>query len=133
MKEAVNDVLMLCKAWTNRVFELNTSWLVSVCSGEERFPEALQLVKEQKLYSEALRLYAADSPHYKVQTHGSHSSARGYILSRAIIWLLEQIKTNIILTKVFFSFLFAKHFSFQITFFFKCYPKYGSKQSFKMI
>lgn len=34
-------------------------------SGEEHFPEALQLVKEQKLYSEALRLYAADTPHYK--------------------------------------------------------------------
>ncbi|XP_045886110.1 elongator complex protein 1 [Micropterus dolomieu] len=33
--------------------------------GEEHFPEALQLVKEQKLYSEALRLYTADSPHYK--------------------------------------------------------------------
>nr|XP_046262675.1 elongator complex protein 1 [Scatophagus argus]XP_046262676.1 elongator complex protein 1 [Scatophagus argus] len=33
--------------------------------GEEHFPEALQLVNEQKLYSEALRLYTADSPHYK--------------------------------------------------------------------
>ncbi|XP_074530734.1 elongator complex protein 1 [Halichoeres trimaculatus] len=33
--------------------------------GEEHFPEALQLVKEQKLYSEALRLYPADGPHYK--------------------------------------------------------------------
>lgn len=33
--------------------------------GEEHFPEALQLVIEQKLYSEALRLYTADSPHYK--------------------------------------------------------------------
>ncbi|XP_035525648.1 elongator complex protein 1 [Morone saxatilis] len=33
--------------------------------GEEHFLEALQLVKEQKLYSEALRLYTADSPHYK--------------------------------------------------------------------
>ncbi|XP_070819157.1 elongator complex protein 1 [Chaetodon trifascialis] len=33
--------------------------------GEEHFPEALQLVKEQKLYSEALRLYGADSVHYK--------------------------------------------------------------------
>uniref|UniRef100_A0A669B909 Elongator complex protein 1 n=1 Tax=Oreochromis niloticus TaxID=8128 RepID=A0A669B909_ORENI len=33
--------------------------------GEEHFPEALQLVKEQKLYSEALRLYSADSAHYK--------------------------------------------------------------------
>ncbi|KAM9377431.1 elongator complex protein 1 [Pholidichthys leucotaenia] len=33
--------------------------------GEEHFPEALQLVKEQKLYSEALRLYPADSTHYK--------------------------------------------------------------------
>ncbi|XP_030594916.1 elongator complex protein 1 isoform X2 [Archocentrus centrarchus] len=33
--------------------------------GEEHFPEALQLVKEQKLYSEALRLYPADSPHYQ--------------------------------------------------------------------
>ncbi|XP_041845937.1 elongator complex protein 1 [Melanotaenia boesemani] len=33
--------------------------------GEEHFPEALQLVKEQKLYTEALRLYAAESPQYK--------------------------------------------------------------------
>uniref|UniRef100_A0A3Q1ESC3 Elongator complex protein 1 n=1 Tax=Acanthochromis polyacanthus TaxID=80966 RepID=A0A3Q1ESC3_9TELE len=33
--------------------------------GEEHFGEALQLVKEQKLYSEALKLYAADSVHYK--------------------------------------------------------------------
>uniref|UniRef100_A0A671U958 Elongator complex protein 1 n=1 Tax=Sparus aurata TaxID=8175 RepID=A0A671U958_SPAAU len=33
--------------------------------GDEHFPEALQLVKEQKLYSEALRLYTADRPHYK--------------------------------------------------------------------
>ncbi|XP_034546427.1 elongator complex protein 1-like [Notolabrus celidotus] len=33
--------------------------------GEEHFSEALQLVKEQKLYTEALRLYAADSIHYK--------------------------------------------------------------------
>ncbi|KAL3973448.1 hypothetical protein ACER0C_024655 [Sarotherodon galilaeus] len=33
--------------------------------GEEHFPEALQLVKEQKLYSEALRLYSADGAHYK--------------------------------------------------------------------
>ncbi|KAM6999828.1 elongator complex protein 1 [Tautogolabrus adspersus] len=33
--------------------------------GEEHFPEALQLVKEQRLYSEALRLYTADSAHYK--------------------------------------------------------------------
>lgn len=36
------------------------------CSGEEHFPEVLHLVKEQKLYSEALRLYAADSPQYRV-------------------------------------------------------------------
>uniref|UniRef100_A0AAQ5XW04 Elongator complex protein 1 n=1 Tax=Amphiprion ocellaris TaxID=80972 RepID=A0AAQ5XW04_AMPOC len=33
--------------------------------GEEHFGEALQLVKEQKLYSEALKLYATDSVHYK--------------------------------------------------------------------
>ncbi|XP_067456105.1 elongator complex protein 1 isoform X2 [Thunnus thynnus] len=33
--------------------------------GQEHFPEAVQLVKEQKLYSEALRLYAADKTHYK--------------------------------------------------------------------
>lgn len=33
--------------------------------GQEHFPEAVQLVKEQKLYSEALRLYAADKAHYK--------------------------------------------------------------------
>uniref|UniRef100_A0A3Q3VQI1 Elongator complex protein 1 n=1 Tax=Mola mola TaxID=94237 RepID=A0A3Q3VQI1_MOLML len=33
--------------------------------GNERFPEALQLVKEQKLYTEALRLYTADRAHYK--------------------------------------------------------------------
>ncbi|XP_023265311.1 elongator complex protein 1 [Seriola lalandi dorsalis] len=33
--------------------------------GEEHFPEALQLVKEQKLYSEALRLFTANSAHYK--------------------------------------------------------------------
>lgn len=45
------------------------SLICALCSGEERFPEALQLVKEQKLYSEALRLYTADSPHCKVQTH----------------------------------------------------------------
>ncbi|XP_061895843.1 elongator complex protein 1 isoform X1 [Entelurus aequoreus] len=33
--------------------------------GEEHFPETLQLVNEQKLYSEALRLYPADSIHSK--------------------------------------------------------------------
>uniref|UniRef100_A0A8C2WNK0 Elongator complex protein 1 n=1 Tax=Cyclopterus lumpus TaxID=8103 RepID=A0A8C2WNK0_CYCLU len=33
--------------------------------GEEHFHEALQLVREQKLHSEALRLYAADGAHYK--------------------------------------------------------------------
>ncbi|XP_062281741.1 elongator complex protein 1 [Scomber scombrus] len=33
--------------------------------GQEHFPEALQLVKEQKLYNEALRLYAADKAQYK--------------------------------------------------------------------
>uniref|UniRef100_A0A8C6KNG3 Elongator complex protein 1 n=1 Tax=Nothobranchius furzeri TaxID=105023 RepID=A0A8C6KNG3_NOTFU len=33
--------------------------------GQEHFTEVLQLVKEQKLYSEALRLYPADSPQYK--------------------------------------------------------------------
>nr|XP_040028931.1 elongator complex protein 1 isoform X1 [Gasterosteus aculeatus aculeatus]XP_040028932.1 elongator complex protein 1 isoform X1 [Gasterosteus aculeatus aculeatus] len=33
--------------------------------GEEHFHEALQLVKEQKLYSEALRLYAADAAKHK--------------------------------------------------------------------
>uniref|UniRef100_A0A3B3UYP6 Elongator complex protein 1 n=1 Tax=Poecilia latipinna TaxID=48699 RepID=A0A3B3UYP6_9TELE len=35
-------------------------------SGEEHFIEVLQLVKEQKLFSEALRLYPADSPQYKL-------------------------------------------------------------------
>ncbi|XP_037531563.1 elongator complex protein 1 [Nematolebias whitei] len=38
--------------------------------GEEHFPEVLHLVKEQKLYSEALRLYAADSPQYKFLSCG---------------------------------------------------------------
>ncbi|CAL8300618.1 unnamed protein product [Arctogadus glacialis] len=33
--------------------------------GEEHFPEALGLVREQKLFSEALELYPAHSPHYK--------------------------------------------------------------------
>ncbi|KAM9850335.1 elongator complex protein 1 [Aulostomus maculatus] len=33
--------------------------------GPEHFPEALRLVKEQKLYSEALRLYPANGSHYK--------------------------------------------------------------------
>ncbi|XP_061580732.1 elongator complex protein 1 [Cololabis saira] len=33
--------------------------------GEEHFPEVLQLVKEQKLFSEALRFYAADTSQYK--------------------------------------------------------------------
>uniref|UniRef100_A0A7N6A6W0 Elongator complex protein 1 n=1 Tax=Anabas testudineus TaxID=64144 RepID=A0A7N6A6W0_ANATE len=33
--------------------------------GEQHFPEALQLVKEQKLYSEALRMFSANSSHYK--------------------------------------------------------------------
>nr|XP_019938997.1 PREDICTED: elongator complex protein 1 [Paralichthys olivaceus] len=33
--------------------------------GQEHFPEALQLVKEQKLYSEALRLFTANSAQYK--------------------------------------------------------------------
>uniref|UniRef100_A0A7N8XL91 IkappaB kinase complex-associated protein n=1 Tax=Mastacembelus armatus TaxID=205130 RepID=A0A7N8XL91_9TELE len=33
--------------------------------GEEHFPEALKLVKEQKLYSEALRLYTANGAQYK--------------------------------------------------------------------
>uniref|UniRef100_A0A3Q2Z330 IkappaB kinase complex-associated protein n=1 Tax=Hippocampus comes TaxID=109280 RepID=A0A3Q2Z330_HIPCM len=32
---------------------------------DEHFPEVLQLVKEQKLYSQALRLYSADGAHYK--------------------------------------------------------------------
>lgn len=48
----------------------NTSVLSYSCcapsTGDRRFPEALQLVKEQKLFAEALRLYAADGPHYKV-------------------------------------------------------------------
>lgn len=34
-------------------------------TGDGCFPEALQLVKEQKLHAEALRLYPTDSPHYK--------------------------------------------------------------------
>ncbi|XP_030620667.1 elongator complex protein 1 isoform X2 [Chanos chanos] len=34
--------------------------------GEEHFTEALNLVKDQRLYSEALELYPADSPQYKV-------------------------------------------------------------------
>ncbi|XP_037833298.1 elongator complex protein 1 isoform X2 [Kryptolebias marmoratus] len=38
--------------------------------GEEHFPEVLSLVKEQKLYSEALRLYAADSPQFKFLSCG---------------------------------------------------------------
>lgn len=33
--------------------------------GREHFPEALQLVKQQKLYNEALRLFTADSAQYK--------------------------------------------------------------------
>uniref|UniRef100_A0A672ZM53 Elongator complex protein 1 n=1 Tax=Sphaeramia orbicularis TaxID=375764 RepID=A0A672ZM53_9TELE len=33
--------------------------------GQEHFPEALQLVKQQKLYNEALRLFTADSAQYK--------------------------------------------------------------------
>lgn len=48
----------------------NTSVLSYSCrapsTGDGRFPEALQLVKEQKLFAEALRLYASDGPHYKV-------------------------------------------------------------------
>ncbi|XP_055007062.1 elongator complex protein 1 [Boleophthalmus pectinirostris] len=36
--------------------------------GKEHFPEVLQLVKEQKLYTEALRLFAADKTHYKELT-----------------------------------------------------------------
>lgn len=43
--------------------------VASLCSGDDRFPEALQLVKEQKLFSEALRLYPADSFHCRVRTH----------------------------------------------------------------
>ncbi|XP_012717183.2 elongator complex protein 1 [Fundulus heteroclitus] len=35
-------------------------------SGEEHFIELVQLVKEQKLYSDALRLYPAGSPQYKL-------------------------------------------------------------------
>lgn len=35
-------------------------------SGEEHFSEVLQLVKEQKLFTEALRLYTFDSPQYKL-------------------------------------------------------------------
>uniref|UniRef100_A0AAQ5X716 IkappaB kinase complex-associated protein n=1 Tax=Amphiprion ocellaris TaxID=80972 RepID=A0AAQ5X716_AMPOC len=38
---------------------------LSKCGQSEHFGEALQLVKEQKLYSEALKLYATDSVHYK--------------------------------------------------------------------
>ncbi|MED6250908.1 hypothetical protein ATANTOWER_014919, partial [Ataeniobius toweri] len=34
-------------------------------TGEEHFTEVLQLVKEQKLFSEALKLYTTDSPQYK--------------------------------------------------------------------
>lgn len=44
----------------------------ALCSGEEHFHEALQLVKEQKLYSEALRLYAADAAKHKVRKHKLH-------------------------------------------------------------
>ncbi|KAF3838893.1 hypothetical protein F7725_010661 [Dissostichus mawsoni] len=40
---------------------------LNMLKSAEHFPEALQLVKEQKLYSEALRLYSADPPHYKNQ------------------------------------------------------------------
>ncbi|XP_033841778.1 elongator complex protein 1 [Periophthalmus magnuspinnatus] len=36
--------------------------------GKEHFPEVLQLVKEQKLYTEALNLFAADKTHYKELT-----------------------------------------------------------------
>lgn len=39
---------------------------VSLSTGDGCFPEALQLVKEQKLYAEALRLYPADTQQYKV-------------------------------------------------------------------
>lgn len=35
-------------------------------TGDEHFPEALQLVREQRLYAEALRLYEGDGPHCKV-------------------------------------------------------------------
>ncbi|XP_008325394.1 elongator complex protein 1 [Cynoglossus semilaevis] len=42
--------------------------------GPEHFPEALQLVKEQKLYSEALKLYVADAAQYKALScaYGEH-------------------------------------------------------------
>lgn len=43
--------------------------------GDEHFPEVLQLVKEQKLYSQALRLYSADGAHYKVH-HIPHLPAQ---------------------------------------------------------
>ncbi|XP_076005236.1 elongator complex protein 1 [Genypterus blacodes] len=33
--------------------------------GDEHFPEAMQLVREQRLYSEALRLYGGKGTHYK--------------------------------------------------------------------
>uniref|UniRef100_A0A7N9ARD8 Elongator complex protein 1 n=1 Tax=Mastacembelus armatus TaxID=205130 RepID=A0A7N9ARD8_9TELE len=38
---------------------------LSKCGQSEHFPEALKLVKEQKLYSEALRLYTANGAQYK--------------------------------------------------------------------
>ncbi|KAM8847725.1 elongator complex protein 1 [Synchiropus picturatus] len=37
---------------------------ISKC-GDEHFQEALQLVKDQKLYAEALRIYGGDASHYK--------------------------------------------------------------------
>uniref|UniRef100_A0A3Q2D9B7 Elongator complex protein 1 n=1 Tax=Cyprinodon variegatus TaxID=28743 RepID=A0A3Q2D9B7_CYPVA len=40
--------------------------LVHLSKSEEHFIEVLQLVKEQKLFSEALRLYAADSSQFKL-------------------------------------------------------------------
>lgn len=50
----------------------DSAHVVSVCPGDDRFPEVLQLVKEQKLFSEALQLYTAGGPHYRVDAH-SHT------------------------------------------------------------
>ena len=42
------------------------NWVLCFVPGEKHFTEALNLVKDQRLYSEALGLYPTDSPQYKV-------------------------------------------------------------------
>lgn len=78
--DAVHSVQDLCVGAQSEV-----AVLCALAAGDERFPEALQLVKEQKLYSEALRLYT-DRRHYKVLLH-----ARTHAHTSSAVWMETEV------------------------------------------